>query len=302
MIEVLYEGPEGWGDTAYEGDAGIDIPIIDECILSPGDFVDLRSGIKVAIPAGYYGRVAARSGALRKRRIRVYEGVIDAGYRGELFTYVENVGKVATAIKPGERLAQLIVQAVPMTSFRRIAALPSSSRGENGFGSSDANGINPEVFTSPGVLQPTKQIGPVPIYVGGPIDFRDHEHRDRLIERIDLRYPSGPPELIELLDPRLANVHESDPKIIWKNNWELIRDAKIGVFLFDDVKTKGYGFGSPIEIYEMHMMGKPVVIWHNSDNVGAYLRKLWSDGVIVCTQWHDFLRILDEEISKVAHA
>lgn len=277
MIDVLYEGPEGWGETAYPGDAGIDLPIVEQAVLAPGGFADLPSGIKVAIPEGYYGRIAARSGALRNRKIRVYEGVIDAGYRGELYSYVENVGKTATVVKPGDRLAQLIIQPVIERTMHRVSVLPESIRGSKGFGSSD------------------KVRSQVIVYAGGPIDFKGENIHDDILAQLRAAFPN-----VTFFDPKTENAGEPDPQVIWARNSKALNEADIGIFLFDDPAT-GYGFGSPIEIASLIAVKKRVIVWHNSDNVGVYLRKLWADGMILATDWQDFRRILSEEISKVGN-
>ena len=64
-------------------------------------------------------------------------GTIDAGYRGEIMVSLVNHDRNAPIIlKRGERIAQLVVQQVERVEFRRVDALPDSSRGERGHGSS----------------------------------------------------------------------------------------------------------------------------------------------------------------------
>lgn len=289
MTEVLrYVGPEGWGSTAYEGDAGIDLPITTEQVLEPGEFYDLPSGIKVEIPPGYYGRIAARSGALRNRRIRVYEGVIDSGFRGELFTFVEAVGPTATAVRPGDRLAQLIIQPVVRFPTQRVEELTASERGARGFGSSDRrSGVDPRVS-----IFPDQFITKPKTYLGGPIDFQKEGEREERIALLRERFPD-----LDYYDPKAACRGMTDPgEIIGKNNGALL-GADIDVFLFPDPPS--YGFGSPVEIELARQNGKRIIVWHNSDNVGVFLRWYWQQGVVVATDWRDFLRVLSEEIAKV---
>ena len=341
MIEVLFEGPEDWGSTAYPGDAGIDLPITQTVMLAPGEFADLPSGIKVAIPEGYYGRIAARSGALRNKRIRVYEGVIDAGYRGELYSYVENVGPTATIIQPGDRLAQLIIQPVVDTKLHHHyqGALPPSARGARGFGSSDApspnghgrsanatdrpatqreiandilakaglpplhpqqniNGTWPEGLRVTDALITDVKVRSPRVYLGGPIDFHDHAARaNQVVTLQDAILPKIP--YVEWFDPLPVNQGEPDPLVIWKRNHDAMDWCDLAVFLFPNPDTSGYGFGSPTEIIYLRAQGKPVILWHNSENVGVYLRKLWADGMIIAQDWHDFIRVFGEELAKV---
>lgn len=296
MTQTLqYVGPEGWGQTAYPGDAGIDLPITTEQVLEPGEFYDLPSGIKVAIPEGYYGRIAARSGALRNRRIRVYEGVIDAGFRGELFTFVEAVGPTATAVRPGDRLAQLIISPVIQFPIERVEALPESTRGTKGFGSSDHKTAAAHTRLDTAGAEVYVEQGPT-IYLGGPIDYQDLGIRG---ERMQMLKQSWLSRRIRWYDPQVACAGLIEPTDIVARNTEAMTTADIAVFLLPD--PPNYGFGSPVEIACLVDMGKRPIIWHNGDQVGVYLRELWGRGAIVATEWKDFTRVLGEEIAKVGN-
>ena len=64
-------------------------------------------------------------------------GLIDAGYRGEVIVAVVNLDREqAVTIEAGDRIAQLVVVALPDVSPRFVQELPDSARGEGGFGSS----------------------------------------------------------------------------------------------------------------------------------------------------------------------
>lgn len=316
MTEVLYTGPESWGDKAYPGDAGIDLPIVEEVILTPGEFADLPSGIKVAIPEGYYGRIVARSSALRKRRVRVYEGIIDAGFRGELFTYVENIGPSATKLSPGDRLAQMIIQPVLDLPLRQVPALPDSIRGVQGFGSSDnrtldrmaaslarlqSNGHGATVLVADQdgpLISVGEAFGQRTVYMGGPIDHRSGEPW----------WQDGPHGWLDLVpadwriyDPQSMNAHETDPSVIWNRNMDALLSADLAIFAFID-GPGSYGFGSPIEIYErcIQTNRKPTICYVEGHSPGVYLRKLWQDhGLILTDDWKDARRLLAEEFRRI---
>ena len=122
---------------AYTGDAGLDLHVLEDTWIPPGQGVDVRSGVAVAIPDGFYGRIVGRSSSLRKRGLLVSEGVIDSGFRGELFVYARNIGNLeAVQLRQGDSIGQLIVSPVPNVELRWVTDLPQSERGENGFGSS----------------------------------------------------------------------------------------------------------------------------------------------------------------------
>ena len=65
-------------------DAGYDLFATDTYTLKPGERKLYKTNISTAIPHGYYGRIAPRSGLAYKHGIDVLAGVIDSGYRGDI--------------------------------------------------------------------------------------------------------------------------------------------------------------------------------------------------------------------------
>jgi dUTP pyrophosphatase len=123
---------------ARPGDAGLDLLAAEDVTLKPGERAAVATGIAVAIPEGYAGFVHARSGrALREGLALVNApGLIDAGYRGEIKVLVVNLDSFsAVEIRRGEKVAQLVVQAVERVSLEEVEELPPSERGPGGFGS-----------------------------------------------------------------------------------------------------------------------------------------------------------------------
>ncbi len=122
---------------ARDGDAGLDLLAAEDVTLKPGDRTAVATGIAVAIPPGYAGFVHARSGrALREGLALVNApGLIDSGYRGEIKVLVTNLDPASPIyIKRGEKVAQLVIQAVEEVELEG-ETLPASARGEGGFGS-----------------------------------------------------------------------------------------------------------------------------------------------------------------------
>jgi dUTP pyrophosphatase len=63
-------------------------------------------------------------------------GLIDAGYRGEVICAVVNLDPhEPVEISAGDRIAQLVIVAVPEVSAVLVDELPDSTRGAGGFGS-----------------------------------------------------------------------------------------------------------------------------------------------------------------------
>jgi dUTP pyrophosphatase len=124
---------------AYEGDAGLDLYSSEHAELVPGGRASVGTGIAVAIPAGHAGLVLPRSGLAARHGIALVNapGLIDSGYRGELRVLLLNTDREAPfKLAPGDRIAQLVVVALPELELFELEALAPAERGERGFGSS----------------------------------------------------------------------------------------------------------------------------------------------------------------------
>ncbi len=125
-------------EYAKPGDAGIDLRAREAITLNPGGGRALiPTGIAVAIPQGYAGFVQPRSGLALKHGVTCLNtpGLIDAGYRGELKVLLINTDPTEPfEILRGERIAQLVIQAVEHVDFVEVEELGESDRGEGGFG------------------------------------------------------------------------------------------------------------------------------------------------------------------------
>lgn len=118
-------------------DAGMDLCAVEEVTLGPGEWRDVGTGLMVEIPPGYEGQVRPRSGLALRHGVTMLNspGTIDPGYRGEVRLIVINHGKTAFEIRPGDRIAQLIVGRYAAVEWRVEENLNASARGEGGFGS-----------------------------------------------------------------------------------------------------------------------------------------------------------------------
>jgi dUTP pyrophosphatase len=126
-------------DRAYAGDAGLDLATCERLELAPGERVVAPTGLAVAIPEGYAGFVQPRSGLAARHGIAVVNspGLIDSGYRGEIKVVLLNTDREQSFhAEAGERIAQLVVLAVPEVRVEPVEELPESERGGRGFGSS----------------------------------------------------------------------------------------------------------------------------------------------------------------------
>ncbi|AOT24142.1 deoxyuridine triphosphatase [Arthrobacter phage Vallejo] len=123
---------------AYSDDAGLDLFVTEDTWVPANGFVDIRSHIKVQLPDWSWGFLVGRSSTLRKKGLLVNPGIIDAGYRGELFSGVQNMTSKAVWVEAGERIAQLIIIGNGTRQIEPVLVpeLNSHARGKNGFGSS----------------------------------------------------------------------------------------------------------------------------------------------------------------------
>ena len=99
----------------------------------------VKTGISVAIPEGYYGRVAPRSGLAVKAGIDVGAGVIDRDYRGEVGVVLFNHSDKDFTYSNGDRIAQLILTAYASPAVTVVDNLDDTYRGSGGFGSTGKN-------------------------------------------------------------------------------------------------------------------------------------------------------------------
>lgn len=124
---------------AYEGDAGLDLRSIESVVLQPFERALIPTGLAIALPDGYAGFVQPRSGMAIKKGLSILNtpGLIDAHYRGELKIIAINLDPhEPIIIDKGDRIAQLVIQAVPNVTLLEVDELDETDRGEGGFGSS----------------------------------------------------------------------------------------------------------------------------------------------------------------------
>jgi dUTP pyrophosphatase len=123
---------------AHPGDAGLDLRSTIDVEVKPGERALVPTGVAVAIPEGLAGLVLPRSGLASKQGLTLANapGLIDAGYRGEVTCAVVNLDPdQAVQVRRGDRIAQLVIVALPDVTPVWVDELPPSARGEGGFGS-----------------------------------------------------------------------------------------------------------------------------------------------------------------------
>ena len=137
-VSVLrLNGEVSFPRAAYPGDAAFDLPTAVAVELSPGERVKVPTGLAFGIPDGYAGLVLPRSGLAERLGVGVVNspGLIDSGYRGEVSVILINLSQETVRFAQGDRIAQLMVVAVPSVRLETTDRLDTTARGEAGFGS-----------------------------------------------------------------------------------------------------------------------------------------------------------------------
>ncbi|HTY56627.1 MAG TPA: dUTP diphosphatase [Candidatus Binataceae bacterium] len=118
--------------------AGVDLvaDIEHDVALAPMERVAIPTGIALEIPPGFEGQVRPRSGRAINEGLTLINapGTIDADYRGEIKVLLVNLGTEPIVIRPGERIAQLVIAPVVRAEFVEVEVLDESTRGSGGFG------------------------------------------------------------------------------------------------------------------------------------------------------------------------
>ncbi len=119
--------------------AGMDLhaALAADVVIAPGKRELVGTGWAFAIPPGFEGQVRPRSGLALRHGVTVLNtpGTIDADYRGEIKVVLANFGEEPFTVRPGDRIAQLVIAPVAQAKLAIATALDSTERGAGGYGS-----------------------------------------------------------------------------------------------------------------------------------------------------------------------
>ena len=141
MIEVSVINESPYELPKYQTilSAGLDLKAVlnESLVLQPLERKIIGTGLKIALPEGYEAQVRPRSGLAAKYGISILNspGTIDADYRGEVGVILVNLSNQAFIIKPGERIAQLVIAKHEQIQWKITEKLLKTDRGLGGFGS-----------------------------------------------------------------------------------------------------------------------------------------------------------------------
>ena len=132
VVRLMYENHGHF----HEGDAGLDLFIIENQVIEPGETSRIKLGISCENMDQKPYLLMPRS-SISKTPLRLCNaiGLIDAGYRGEIMAAVDNIKQESYEVEKGQRLFQLVSMDGGPIYFELVDVLSSSERGEGGFGS-----------------------------------------------------------------------------------------------------------------------------------------------------------------------
>ena len=134
-LQVKVDGSGALPEYGSAASAGADLRASEEVVIAPGARAAVATALHLEIPEGHVGLIWPRSGLAVRHGVDTLAGVVDSDYRGEVRVVLVNHGDQPFAIRPGDRVAQLLVQKVERPAFVAASRLGETTRGAGGFGS-----------------------------------------------------------------------------------------------------------------------------------------------------------------------
>lgn len=122
-------------ERAHPDDAGADLRTPTGFTLAAHKAAIIDTGVHVAIPIGYFGKLESKSGLHITHQIVCPGGVIDAGYTGSIIVRLENHSDEDYVFCTGDKIAQLVILPCLTCGFEQVDDLDDTERGTDGFGS-----------------------------------------------------------------------------------------------------------------------------------------------------------------------
>lgn len=134
-IKIVLDDGAFVPERAHEADAGYDLKTPFDTVIRPGGSAIIDTGVHIAIPMGYFGKIESKSGLNVNHGIVSCGGVIDSGYTGSIRVKLYNFGRLPYTFRTGEKIAQLIIQPCILPELIITDKLLKTERGNKGFGS-----------------------------------------------------------------------------------------------------------------------------------------------------------------------
>lgn len=137
-VKVVNTGKQKLPEYQTPRSAGMDLraDIKESVILKPLERHLFPTGLHIQLPDGYEGQIRPRSGLALKHGISMVNciGTIDEDFTGDMGVVLINLSNEDFEVKPGERIAQLIISPIVQATLVEVEALDETERGDGGFG------------------------------------------------------------------------------------------------------------------------------------------------------------------------
>jgi dUTP pyrophosphatase len=137
-VKVINKSNNPLPEYATVGSSGMDIraDLHEPVTIKPLQRILVPTGLFIELPQGFEAQVRPRSGLAIKYGITCLNtpGTIDADYRGEIKIILINLSQEHHVIKPGDRIAQMIIQKIEKALLVPVTELNQTQRNAGGFG------------------------------------------------------------------------------------------------------------------------------------------------------------------------
>lgn len=138
-VEIINKSRFNLPSYQTKGSAGMDLhaDMDYNILLKPMERVLVPTGLYIALPQGFEAQIRPRSGLAIKQGITCLNtpGTIDSDYRGEIKVILVNLSGEDQTIKPGDRIAQMVIAEYKQITWNPVEILEETPRGDGGFGS-----------------------------------------------------------------------------------------------------------------------------------------------------------------------
>ena len=138
-VKIINQSTNPLPQYTTEGAAGMDIRafLAEPVTLQSLQRTLIPTGLFIELPKGYEAQIRPRSGLAIKQGITCLNtpGTIDSDYRGEIKIILINQSDVSHVVLNGDRIAQMVLQAVEKINWEEVTLLSETLRNNGGFGS-----------------------------------------------------------------------------------------------------------------------------------------------------------------------
>lgn len=134
-VSVVLDDGAYLPERGHDLDAGLDLRTPVEVTIPAKGSASIDTGVHVAIPGGYWGKLESKSGLNVKHSVVSLGGTIDAGYTGSIVVKLYNFGDEDYTFTAGDKVVQLVIMPCGLPRVILAESLSKTERGDNGFGS-----------------------------------------------------------------------------------------------------------------------------------------------------------------------